>query len=394
MPPAAGPRRVTIVSLATMVAAIAPVHLVGALAPEIQEDLGFGDAEQGLAIGVFFAVSALFSSWGGALTDRVGPSPALRAAALASAIGATMLLVSPGYGVLVAGLVIAAFGNAISQPGNNTFIAGGVPPHRRGLALGIKQAAIPTSTGLAGLALPTLAVTLGWRWAYAAAIVLALGAMVAVPTIDPPVRRRSEDPGFRPTRRLILVAGGSAAGAAAVASLGAFLVRSARDAGFSDTSAGLLQVAGSVLLISTRIGWGWLMDHRPLDRFRFAAMLLGVGAVAFPLLASGRHGLMVLGALLAFGAGWSWPGIVHLGTVETNPRSTGAASGVVQTGMFTGAMIGPALFGLVADSHGFGWAWMLSCGFSTLAMLLVGAGAVGHQRAGRSALAGHLRDDP
>jgi len=76
MSPAVDPRRVTAVSLATMVAAIAPVHLVGALAPEIQDDLGFGDAEQGLAIGAFFAVSALFSSWGGALTDRIGPSPA------------------------------------------------------------------------------------------------------------------------------------------------------------------------------------------------------------------------------------------------------------------------------------------------------------------------------
>ena len=55
-----------------MVAAIAPVHLVGALAPEIQDDLGFGDAEQGIAIGVFFAVSAVCSSPGGALTDRIG----------------------------------------------------------------------------------------------------------------------------------------------------------------------------------------------------------------------------------------------------------------------------------------------------------------------------------
>lgn len=381
MSPAVDPRRVTAVSLATMVAAIAPVHLVGALAPEIQDDLGFGDAEQGLAIGAFFAVSAVFSSWGGAMTDRVGPSPALRAAALASAGGAAVILLTPGYALLVVGLMVAALGNAVSQPGNNTFIAGGVPAHRRGLALGVKQAAIPTSTGLAGLALPTIAATVGWRWAYAFAVVLALAALAAIPTIEPPSPRHTRDRPFRPPLPLLLIAIGSAAGAAAVSSIGAFLVRSATDAGFTDAGAGALQVAGSISLISTRIGWGWLMDRLPVDRFRFAAVLLGIGALAYPLLATGRHGAMVVGALLAYGAGWSWPGVVHLGTVESNPTATGAASGVVQAGMFTGAMIGPALFGLIADHHGFGWAWMLSCGCSASAMVLVAGGATLHRRA-------------
>lgn len=380
----ADPRRITAVSLTTMVAAIAPVHLIGALAPEMQEDLGFDDAAQGVAIGVFFAVSAVLTSWGGALTDRIGPSPALRAAALASAVGASIVLVSPGYAVLVVGLAVAALGNAVSQPGNNTFIAGGIREGRRGLALGIKQAAIPTSTGLAGLALPTLAITVGWRWAYVAAVALAVVAMFSIPTIEPPVPRHEQRGGFRPSRSLTLIAVGSAAGAASVASIGAFLVRSARDAGFSDTGAGLLQVGGSVLLVGTRVGWGWLMDREDIDRFRFAAGLLGLGAIAYPLLATGRQGPMIVGALLAYGAGWSWPGVVHLGTVESNPSNTGAASGVVQAGMFTGATIGPALFGPLADRQGFGWAWMLSAAFSATAMGLIALGAA-RQRSADSA---------
>ena len=48
--PSPDPRHVTAVSLATMVAAIAPVHLFGALAPDIQEEFGFGDARQGYAV--------------------------------------------------------------------------------------------------------------------------------------------------------------------------------------------------------------------------------------------------------------------------------------------------------------------------------------------------------
>ena len=382
---AADPRRVTAAALVSMVAAIAPMHLVGALAPEIQDELGFGDAAQGIAIGVFFGASALVSSWGGALTDRIGPSPALRAAAVASAAGSAVLLVTPGYGILVVGLLIASLGNAISQPGNNTFISGGVPVRRRGVALGIKQAAIPTSTALAGLALPAVAATLGWRWAYGFAVILALVALAVIPAVEPPVPRVAKGTRFRPSRPLVLVAVGAGFAAAGVASIGAFLVRSATDAGFSDTAAGLLQVVGSITLISTRVGWGWLMDRHPLDRWRFAAALLAVGAMGFPLLASGNHGAMIVGAVLAFGAGWSWPGVVHLGTVETNPDATGAASGMVQAGIFAGATVGPALFGVLADQHGFRWAWMLSFSFAATASALIAFGAARQRTLLRSA---------
>jgi len=348
-----------------MVAAVAPVHLFGALAPKLQADLGFGDTEQGIAVGIFFAVAAGFAMWGGALTDRIGPSPALRVAAVVTGLGAAVAMVAPSYRVILIALVFVGIGNGISQPGNNTFIAGGVPAHRRGIALGVKQAAIPTSTALAGLALPTLAVSLGWRWAYGAAVVLALGALAAIPHVEPPIprRTRAESRSFKPSRGLVLVAVASAAGAAAVASIGAFLVRSASDAGFSVASAGYLQVAGSLMLISTRIGWGALMDRLRIDRFAFSAALMVVGGFGFPLLASGRHGLMIVGALLAYCAAWSWPGVVHLGTVEHHPHATGSASGIVQAGMFTGAMIGPVLFGITADRAGFAWAWMTSAAF-------------------------------
>lgn len=369
--PRPDPRRVTAVSLATMVAGIAPVHLLGALAPDIQDELGFGERGQGFAVAAFFAVSAALSSWGGGLSDRVGPTRALRVGTLAAGAGAAIAIGAPSYAVIVVALGVTAVGNAINQPSNNTFIAGGVPTHRRGLALGIKQSAIPTSTGLAGLALPTLAATLGWRWAFGFAAALAAVAVLALPEVRAPATTEVRTGRFRPSKNTWLIAVGSAAGAAAVASIGAFLVSSLEDDGWGRTAAGLVQVGGSVLLISTRIGWGALMDRLGIDRFAFAAALLAVGALAYPLIAVDQRPVAVVGALLAYGAGWSWPGVVHLGTVEGHPAATGAASGVVQGGMFTGAMIGPALFGLLADGPGFAAAWALSSGFSALAAVLL-----------------------
>lgn len=376
-------------SLASVVAAIAPLHFTGALASGIQRDLGFGDAGLGLMVGIFFFLSAAMAPWGGALTDRIGTRPALRCAAISSAIGAAgIAFIARSYWMLVAVLCAAAVGNAIAQPGNNRFIAEGVPARYRGLALGVKQSAIPTSTTLAGIALPTIASTLGWRWAFAGIALIALIALFGLPDVDHAHRARHAANPDQPKRRfrssptLLVLAAGCAAGAAAVSTLGGFTVRTAEDAGLSSWAAGGLQVLGSATLVVSRIGLGALMDAHRLDRFYFSAGLLVFGALGFPVLASGDADWLWLGVLLTFGAGWSWPGIVHLGTVEHHPDDMGAASGVIQSGMFGGSTVGPALFGFVAEHLGFGVAWWLSFGWSVLAAALIIAAAMRARRFG------------
>ena len=64
------------------------------------------------------------------------------------------------------------------------------PPSRLGLSFGIKQAAIPIATLLAGVAVPTVALTVGWRWAYLIGAGLALLALLIAPA-----GRRAAGPG-------------------------------------------------------------------------------------------------------------------------------------------------------------------------------------------------------
>jgi len=73
---------------------------------------------------------------------------------------------------------------------------------------------------------------------------------------------------------------------------------------------------------------------------------LVAGALAFGLLAIGRPGAHVLGAVVAYGVGWSWPGLVNFAVVRRYPRRPAAATGVTQTGTCVGAMLGPLGFGL------------------------------------------------
>ena len=89
---------------------------------------------------------------------------------------------------------------------------------------------------------------------------------------------------------------------------------------------------------------------------QFVIIGLGAGA-AYALLATQARGLVVVGVLLAFGAGWGWPGLLHFALVERFPDTPGAATGVVQTGLAAGTAVGPIVFGVLVDAFGYGPAW-------------------------------------
>ncbi len=159
----------------TTIACVLPVFLVGGLAVQLGDELGFSPAGLGLAVSVYFGVSALASVPSGALVERYGPAPVARAGVLLSA--GSMLAVAAlarSYPLLVALLAVGATANALGQLASNAALAARVPTRRQGLSFGVKQAAIPVSTLLAGVAVPTVALTAGWRWAFVAAAGAAL----------------------------------------------------------------------------------------------------------------------------------------------------------------------------------------------------------------------------
>ena len=65
----------------------------------------------------------------------------------------------------------------------------------------------------------------------------------------------------------------------------------------------------------------------------------------------------MVGALVAFALGWGWPGLFNLAVVDRNREAPGSATGVSQTGIYVGAAAGPAAFGALAHTAGYGTAW-------------------------------------
>jgi predicted MFS family arabinose efflux permease len=322
---------------------------------------------------VFFLAGAFGAGPGGRLAERIGAVTAMRGCVLVTA--ACLLAAATLAGslaVLLALLALAGLANAVSQPAINLFMAEQVVLERQGLAFGIKQSAIPAAILVSGLALPLLALPLGWRATFAACALAPLAVAAALRRNVTRLRpASSRAPAPRPTRGLVLIALGAALASSGPNVLGAYLVASAVDAGIGEAAAGLLLALGSALSLLMRVALGQRADRRRDYGFGAVVALLAAGAGGFALLASGSAVPFVAGALLAFTLGWGWPGLFNVAVVDRHRDAPGAATGVSQTGIYVGAAAGPAAFGVLSAGAGYAAAWAAAAAVALLAALVI-----------------------
>ncbi|HEX2742210.1 MAG TPA: MFS transporter, partial [Rubrobacter sp.] len=327
--------RPVLLAVAVATVGVLPAFLTGGLVVQIRSELDFGSAALGLAVAVFFASASLASVVMGRVVEKIGAHRGMRLSAVASAASLLgVALFAGSWEGLVACLVLGGLANAVAQPATNLSLARGVPAGRQGVSFGIKQAAIPTATLLAGLAVPGIAVTLGWRWAFAggAALALLIALLVPAESLGGVRRLKEARAGDVSVAPLVLLALGIGLGSTAATPLGAFIVESSVASGLNVGTAGLLLALGSAAGIVVRVWFGHLADGMGGGRLRLVAAMLGVGVAGFVMLASGKVGLILPATLLAFGAGWGWPGLFNFAVVKTNPGAPAAATGITQTG--------------------------------------------------------------
>ncbi|MEU6075819.1 MFS transporter [Micromonospora sp. NPDC047074] len=356
------PVRAAAGAVAVTIACVLPVFLLGGLAVQMGADLGFSPAGLGLAVSVYFGVGALASVPSGVLAERYGPAVVARAGILISA--ACLLAVAAvarSYPVLLGLLALSGTANALGQLASNAALARHVPARRQGLSFGVKQAAIPVATLLAGAAVPTVALTAGWRWAFVAGAGAALAALAAVPAREPrPARRAAPAHAGRATGALVVVGAAGTLAAASANALGTFLVDSAAGRGLSPALAGLTLTLGSVVCVAARVFLGWLADRRAAGHVALVAGMLVVGAAGLGLLAVAGPAPLVVGVLLGFGLGWAWPGLMTFAVVRLHPQAPAAATSITQTGVYAGGCLGPLGLGAVAGHAGYPVMWSVA----------------------------------
>ncbi len=359
------------VALVTTSAGALPVFLTSALILQISVDLGFEVERLGIGVGIYFLAGVGTSILMGRLSEHLGPAMALRLGAVSSSLCLLLIAAAPDFRTLCACLFLGGICNALCQPAANLYVTRTIPASRRGLALALKQSAIPAATLVGGLAVPLVALTIGWRWSFV--ICAAVAATTA--TVVPSVARGSVESsgGARgdgaPLGAMLLLASTVGLGAAAAGCLASFSVAGAARIGIADASAGWLVAFGSALAIATRVTMGYRADFRSGGHLVIVGWMLFLGALGALGLRSQSAVVFALAVPFVFSTGWGWPGLFNLAVITNNSAAPGAATGFTQTGTYLGAAIGPMLFGLLADRFSWTLAWSVVPVFLALAAL-------------------------
>lgn len=384
--PSQGRRPLTSALLAALVVAggSLPVYLTGALFIQLSEDLAFGAAGLGVIVGAYRGAIALAAVPLGRLADRVQPERSLRLSLLLAAVTmAGIASLSRSSVDLFFFLLMAGVAYALGQTAVNVFLATSVPASRQGMALGVKQAAIPMSGTLAGLAVPVLALTLGWRSAFWLFALLSIVGVFAIPNNGPKftaplkatkVSRRMS------TRATITLGVALGFGIAANATGTAFLVDSSVRAGIGVGAAGLLLAVSSAASIAMRVISGVFVDRLQIDPLRVTLAMLALGATGYFGMATGPQPIFVVGAFIALTLGWGYNGVFWLAVVRHSPGSTGASTGVILPLGMTGGVLGPFIAGRLIEATNYSLVWgivglwlMISVGFVVLGVQLLKA---------------------
>lgn len=354
-----------------------PVFLLGALAVFVRDELGFNETRLGFAASAYYLASALSSVPGGRFCEHVGGRRAVAASAALG--GASMLciaLFARSYSVLVVLMVAAGIANGAALPASNLVMTQRIPVRLQGAAFGVKQSSGPISTLLAGASVPLLGLTVGWRWAFMLAAAATAPVLVWGLSGRPRPRRESiRAAGEIPVAPLVVLAAAAATAVVGGASVAAFYVESAVARGVAPGTAGTILAVSSVTGIGWRVLWGAAGDRSPRLHVPVLAALMAVGAASFALVAVVSAPVTLLAVtILAFGTGWGWPALFNYAIVSRTPSAPGLATGIAGTGLYTGGIVGPPLFGAVVEASGYTAAWLCVAASAACSSVLMHVG--------------------
>jgi sugar phosphate permease len=333
-----------------------------AIAPAIRDhyDLTLPQTGVVLAAGNFGAIVTLLL-WG-VVADLVGERVVLAVGELATAGALMWTAYASSFAELVAALAVGgALGTGVNAASGRAVMAW-FDADERGLALGIRQMAVPLGGGIAAIALPLLNDHISLRAAFfglaagcfAAAIVAAVlirvepaedHSILARPLRDPRIWRICSGSFFYVTTQLSL--------------LGFFVLflhdHRSVSTGVAAGALAVTQVLGGV----ARVGVGRWSDRLRMRIVPLRRIALGIAVTAglTTVLVDVSPWIIVPVLVVATTFGLSWNGLSFTAAAETAGRArSGAAIGLQQTFLSAGAIVAPIGFAAVVH-HG---SWRLA----------------------------------
>ena len=311
-----------------------------ALAPVLRSQYHLSLAQIGVVLGaVSLGMLPMFLPWG-LLADRVGERVVMSFGLAGAGVTVAAVPLAHGFGWLVGLLVLAGALGASINAASGRAVMGWFAADQRGLALGIRQTAVPIGGALSASVLPWLASSGETRNAFLAlgAFCLAAAAVAALLMREAPAHRDAvlAEPG-RPFRELNnwLLAGGSGMFVVAQIALTNYPVLFLHQhRGLSTHSSALTLAAMNMLGIAARIGSGRWSDRvlSRIDPLRTLGLLITVGTAAVALLVDAPLAVLVPLLVVAGVLSLSWNALAFTAAAETaGIARSGAALGFQQT---------------------------------------------------------------
>lgn len=314
-------------------------------------------------------VGTLFTllPWG-LLADRVGERRVLGAGLAGCGAFVVAAGFAPGFWTLTVLIGLAGAAGASTNSASGRAVMHWFGPEERGLALGIRQSAVPIGGILAALVLPALGgvrMPLVFLGAFCVLGAAAGFALVRDRELDEAAVHPEDVPWTLRDRRLWLLCFGSGIYLfGQVAVLGYVVLFLHDERGWSGGSAALVLAAVQVWALVLRIAvgrWSDVLGARlpPLRRVGVASSAtLLVAAVLLP----GPAVVLVPLLVLAGGFGMAWNGLAFTAAAElAGPRRSGAAIGFQQSVLSALGVVAPIGFAALA-----GASWRLAYGLASL----------------------------
>ena len=346
-----------------------------ALAPALREHYRLSLGETGVVLGAV-GIGMLFTllPWG-LLADRLSERIVIAIGLTVSGLAIIAAGRTHSYGALVGVLSAAgAFGASVNAASGRA-VMGWFPERERGLALGVRQTAIPIGGAAAAAGLPWLASAGGTRLAF---LVLGCGclggALVAAafirdsPSTTPALELEDVTQPMHDRRAWVLGLGTSFYLTAQIAITGFLVLFLHEHRGVSAHASAALLAGINVLGIGARIISGRWSDHirARLAPIRSIGIWLAVATAAVAALTDAPLAVLIPMLVIAGVLSMAWNGLAVVAAAESASRGrVGAAIGFQQTllGFFVAAS--PPAFAAVATGS-----WRLAFALSAIGPLL------------------------
>jgi sugar phosphate permease len=340
---------------------------IAVLAPALRDKYDLSLTEIGIVLAAeWVGLTFALLPWGFAV-DRFGERWTL-AGGLAGCAG---FLVAAAYaasfGWLVFFLGLAGIAGGSVQSGSGRAVMRWFAASERGLALGVRQTAVPIGGAVAAIVLPQLG---GPKEGllFVAAFVLGgaiLGAVVLRAGTEEHLEPQDVEITLR-DRRLWLACWGSGLYLIAQVAMMGFVVLFLHDEhGFSTGEAAAVFAVGQGLAAVLRIGVGRWSDVlgsrvRPLRRIGFA---IGIALALVAVLSGAPAWLLVPALAVATGLSMAWNGLSFTIAAELGGRRSGAAIGFQQTVLSAIGVAAPVAFAAVVSASSWGLAFGIAALF-------------------------------